>query len=111
MTFIWMDMLWLLVLVPLLIGAYIWLLRRRKKAAMRYANLAIVKQAMGKGVGWRRHVPPLLLLMAITVLIVAVARPAELSSFADHHTAFVLAAAGIAGLATLMATFVARAVR
>ena len=43
MTFIWMDMLWLLALVPLLIGAYIWMLRRRKKSALRYANLAIVK--------------------------------------------------------------------
>jgi len=68
MTFIWMDMLWLLALVPVLIGAYIWLLRRRKKSALRYANLAIVKQAMGKGVGWRRHVPPALFLAAITVL-------------------------------------------
>lgn len=90
MTFIWMDMLWLLLLVPLLIGAYIWLLRRRKKAALRYANLAIVKQAMGKGVGWRRHVPPALLLLAITVLIVAVARPAAVVELASSRATVIL---------------------
>jgi Ca-activated chloride channel family protein len=90
MTFIWMDMLWLLLLVPLLIGAYIWLLRRRKKAAMRYANLAIVKQAMGKGIGWRRHVPPALLLAAITVLIVAVARPAAVVELASSRATVIL---------------------
>ena len=90
MTFIWMDMLWLLLLVPLLIGAYIWLLRRRKKAALRYANLAIVKQAMGKGVGWRRHVPPALLLLALTVLIVAVARPAAVIELASSRATVIL---------------------
>jgi Ca-activated chloride channel family protein len=90
MTFIWMDMLWLLLLVPLLIGAYIWLLRRRKKAALRYANLAIVKQAMGKGVGWRRHVPPALLLLAITVLIIAVARPAAVVELASSRATVIL---------------------
>lgn len=90
MTFIWMDMLWLLLLVPLLIGAYIWLLRRRKKAALRYANLAIVKQAMGKGIGWRRHVPPALLLAAITVLIVAVARPAAVVELASSRATVIL---------------------
>lgn len=90
MTFIWMDMLWLLALVPLLIGAYIWLLRRRKKSALRYANLAVVKQAMGKGVGWRRHVPPALLLAAITVLIVAVARPAAVVELASSRATVIL---------------------
>lgn len=90
MTFIWMDMLWLLLLVPLLIGAYLWLLRRRKRAALRYANLAIVKQAMGKGVGWRRHVPPALLLAALTVLIVAVARPAAVVELASSRATVIL---------------------
>ena len=90
MTFIWMDMLWLLLLVPLLIGAYIWLLRRRKKSALRYANLALVKQAMGKGVGWRRHVPPALLLLAITVLIFAVARPAAVVELASSRATVIL---------------------
>src|SRR6218665_3859552 len=90
MTFIWMDMLWLLLLVPLLVAAYVWLLKRRKKAAVRYANLALVKQAMGKSVGWRRHVPPALFLLAITVLIVAVARPAAVVELASSRATVIL---------------------
>ena len=75
MSFLWPTLLWSLVAVPLLVLLYVWLLRRRKRIALPYANLALVKEAMGKGVGWRRHVPPALLLLAITVLLVATARP------------------------------------
>jgi Ca-activated chloride channel family protein len=90
MTFIWLEALWLLLLVPLLVGAYV-LLRRKKKAALRYANLAIVKQAMGKGLGWRRHVPPALLLIALTVLILAVARPAAVLTLPSNRATIMLA--------------------
>ena len=83
MTFVWPQMLWLLVLVPSLAGLYVWILRRRKRAVMRYGNLAIVKAAMGKSMGWRRHVPPALLLAAVTVLIVAVARPEAVVTLAS----------------------------
>ena len=61
-TFIWPQFLWLLLALPLLVLIYWWLLRRRRHAALRYASLSIVREAMGKGPGWRRHVPPLLLL-------------------------------------------------
>ena len=63
MTFVWPDLLWLLALVPALILLYLWLLYRRKKNTVRYASLALVKQAAGKGPGWRRHLPPALLLL------------------------------------------------
>ena len=32
MTFIWPGMLWLLAALPVIVAAYVWLLRRRKKA-------------------------------------------------------------------------------
>lgn len=91
MTFIWLEALWLLLLVPLLVTAYVWLLRRRKKAALRYANLALVKQAMGRAPGWRRHVPPVLLLLAITTLILAVARPAAVLTLPSNRATIILA--------------------
>ncbi|GLS20288.1 UPF0353 protein [Labrys miyagiensis] len=91
MTFIWIDALWLLLLVPLLVAAYRWLLRRRKQAALRYANLALVKQAMGRGLSWRRHLPPALLLAAVTVLILAVARPAAILTLPSNRALVILA--------------------
>ena len=75
MNFIWPMLLLTLLLVPLLIGGYVWLLRRRKKLAVSYANLALVKQAMKKGPSWRRHVPPALMLLALALMLFASARP------------------------------------
>ncbi|MCZ8252229.1 MAG: VWA domain-containing protein [Hylemonella sp.] len=74
MNFLWPSMLLLLLLVPLLLLFYLWLLQRKKKFAVRYASLGLVKQAMG-GASWRRHVPPALFLLAITALLLAAARP------------------------------------
>lgn len=76
MTFIWIDMLWFLVLVPVLIIAYILLQRRRKKYALRYSSLSLVKEALGRGPGFRRHIPPLLFLLGVIVMLFALARPA-----------------------------------
>ncbi len=75
MNFLWQEALWLLLLLPLLVWAYVWLLKRRKKTAVAWSSLAIVKEAMGQQRLWRRHVPPALLLLALAALIVAGARP------------------------------------
>ncbi|MEQ1768688.1 MAG: VWA domain-containing protein [Devosia sp.] len=91
MTFIWQDMLWLLLLVPALVALYVWVLRRRKVSTVRYANLALVKAALGKGPGWRRHIPPVLMLLAITVLIIAVARPAAVLTVPSARSTVILA--------------------
>lgn len=70
MNFPWPEMLWLAGLLPLLIAFYVWLLRRRrKKLTLRFANLALVKQAVGKSIGWRRHVAPLFLLAGFAALV------------------------------------------
>ena len=75
MSFQWPELLWALAALPLLVGAYLLLQRRRKRLAMRYANLSLVREALERGAGWRRHVPPLLILAAIATMIVATARP------------------------------------
>jgi Ca-activated chloride channel homolog len=90
MTFLWPEFLWLLVLVPLLIAAYILILRRKRKAALRYASLAMVRDAMGTGVRLRRHIPPLLFLVAMIVMIVAVARPAAVIQLPSQHETIIL---------------------
>src|SRR4051812_50129210 len=73
MTFQWPEFLWLLAGLPLLVALYVYLLRRRKKFAVRYSSLALLKTAMAGGT-WRRHVPPAILLVALGALIVAGAR-------------------------------------
>jgi Ca-activated chloride channel family protein len=68
------TLLWLLAALPLLPVAYIWLLRRRRKVAVRYSSIAVVRAA-ATGLHWRRHVPPALLFLALAVLLFASARP------------------------------------
>ena len=82
MNFLWQEALWGLLLLPLLVGAYLWLLKRRKKSAVTWASLGIVKEAMGAQRAWRRHVPPALLLLALAALLVATARPTAVITLA-----------------------------
>jgi Ca-activated chloride channel homolog len=89
-TFLWPQMLWLLLLVPLAVGGYWLLLRRKKKAALRYASLALVKDAIGAGQRFRRHVPPLLFLLAFALLLLAVARPAAVVTLPSQHETVIL---------------------
>ena len=62
MKFIWPEALWLLLAVPLVVAAYLLVLRRKKQLALRYASLNMVRDAMSAGSRFRRHVPPLLFL-------------------------------------------------
>jgi Ca-activated chloride channel family protein len=91
MTFVWPDFLWLLALLPALVLLYVWLLHRRKRNTVRYASLAMVKQAAGKGPGWRRHVPPALMLLAIAALLLATARPLAVITLPSQQETIVLA--------------------
>ena len=45
MYFLWPQYLWLAVALALLPLAYVWLLRRRNQAAVRYSSLGVVRAA------------------------------------------------------------------
>ena len=75
MSFQWPTLLYTLALLPLLVLLYTWLLSRRRKTTVRLASVSVAKLALGKGPGWRRHVPPALLLLALGVLLLSTARP------------------------------------
>src|SRR5438477_12707199 len=75
MTFIWPTALVLLVVVAALAILYVLAQRRRNRYALRYANLSLVREAIGQGPGWRRHVPPALFILALAFMAIAVARP------------------------------------
>ena len=90
MSFLWPEQLWLALLLPLLPVLYVWLMRCRKKTALRYPSLVLVKQALGRAVGWRRHLPPTLLLVALGALIVAVARPMAVITLPTQQQTIIL---------------------
>lgn len=91
MSFLWPEMLWLLVVLPLLLAAYVVVLRRKKKLALRYASLALVRDSMGLGQRIRRHVPPLLFFVALAAMILAVARPQATITLPTQHETVILA--------------------
>ncbi|MBV8032618.1 MAG: VWA domain-containing protein [Betaproteobacteria bacterium] len=91
MTFLWPEALWGLATLPLVVAAYFLVLRRKKKFAVRYASLDLVKEALGSGPGMRRHVPPLLFLLALAVIIVATARPQATVTLPSQHETVILA--------------------
>ena len=91
MAFLWPELLWLLLAVPALIGLYFLLLRRKKKQMLRYANLAMVRDAISAGQRFRRHIPALLFLLALTALVVAVARPTATLTLPSQHEIIILA--------------------
>lgn len=91
MTLIWPEMLWLTLMLPALVGAYVVLLRRRSRAALRYASLSLIRGAIGPGQRIRRHVPPLLLLLAMTAAIAAMTRPTTVITLPSGQRTVVLA--------------------
>jgi Ca-activated chloride channel family protein len=91
MTFLWPEMLVLLLVAPALVAMYIVLLRRRAKDALRYASLTTIKEALGVPQRMRRHIPPLLLLVALTFMLIAIARPMAALPLPSHRGTVILA--------------------
>ena len=67
--------LWLLVLVPAALAAYVLLQQRRPKDIVRFTNLALLESVTEHSPRWRRHVPAALFLLGMTALLVGLARP------------------------------------
>jgi len=74
MNMLWPGFLLLLGLIPILIGVYIWRLRRRRYA-VRYSSLSLVRAALPRQSSWRRHLPVGLFLLALASLVIALGRP------------------------------------
>src|SRR5690349_23408814 len=91
MTFLWPHLLWLLAAVPLVVAGYWYVLKRKVRTAARYASLTMLREASARTPAYRRHVPPVLFLLALIVMIVAAARPAAIISLPTHHETVILA--------------------
>jgi Ca-activated chloride channel family protein len=91
MSFIWPALLGLLLAIPLWAGLYIWLQRRRRRFMSRYGNLGLAQEASGRRLGPRRHIPPVLFLVGLTILTIALARPQMLVSLPRQEGTVILA--------------------
>jgi len=91
MTFLWPELLWLLLALPCLVLLYLWLLQRRRATALAYPSLSLVRTALGSANRWRRHVPPILLLLALTALLIAAARPLAVVTLPMREQTIILA--------------------
>jgi Ca-activated chloride channel family protein len=90
MELLWPASLLLLGLVPILVGLYIWTLRRRRPNAVRYSSLALVREALDPAAQWRRHLPFALFLLGLVGLALALARPMAVVQSVSTQTAIIL---------------------
>ncbi|HEX2981102.1 MAG TPA: VWA domain-containing protein [Anaerolineaceae bacterium] len=80
MNLLWPLSLLSLAIIPLLVGIYIWALRRRRRYAIRYSSLSLVRAAVPSYSRWRRHLPFALMLLALASLGIAAARPTTVTT-------------------------------
>jgi Ca-activated chloride channel homolog len=90
MSFLWSGLLALLVLLPIALIGYVWSLRRRRPAAVRYSSLELVRVASPGSSRLRRHLPFVLFLTALGALIVAMARPVVIVPVPTDQTTIIL---------------------
>lgn len=90
MDWLWPGFLLLLGLIPLLIVAYILILRRRRRFAVRYSSLVLVREGVPRSSRIRRHLPFALFLLGLSSLVMALGRPVSIVSVPSDQTVIML---------------------
>lgn len=95
LTFLWQPLLWLLLSLPLLMVFYTRMAARQSRAAVNLAAMTIALDgappAAPRLTGMSRHTTAWLLLLALTLMILAVARPQALVVLPTRMDAIILA--------------------
>lgn len=91
MTFEWPLALFVLLAVPLVLGVYLLAMRRRRKQAVNYSSVALLRSVLPRRARWRRHLPLGALLASLGMLGVASARPQMVQEVPTARTAIILA--------------------
>jgi Ca-activated chloride channel family protein len=91
MTFEWPLALAVLLAVPLVLGVYLLAMRRRRKQAVSYSSVALLRSVLPRRSRWRRHVPLGALLASLGMLGVASARPQMVQNVPTARTSIILA--------------------
>jgi Ca-activated chloride channel family protein len=80
-----------LLLIPVLVSAYVATRRRGARRAAVLAAQGLVTTGVGRRLNWRRHLPFAVFVLAMTVLLVAVARPMATVKLPRRQATVVLA--------------------
>lgn len=91
MKLLWPWFLALLVLIPLIIAVYIWILRRKRRFAVSYSSLAIIREALPQRAAWRRYLPFAMFLLGVASLVAALTRPVLAVEVPLSRTTIILA--------------------
>ncbi len=75
MSFAWPLLLALLIVPALLLVAYLVMLKKRKKEAITYTSLSLIREAAPTRSAWKQHLPAALLLASLVSLALGAARP------------------------------------
>jgi Ca-activated chloride channel family protein len=90
MDFLWSGLLILLVVLPVVVAVYVWAVRRRRPAGVRYSSLELVRDAMPGSSRLRRHLPFVFFIAALAALLVALARPVVILAVPTNQTTIIL---------------------
>jgi Ca-activated chloride channel family protein len=75
MNFLWPGAFAVLAVIPFLILLFVWRQRRRRRFAVRYSSLSLVRGALSSQSRLRRYLPMALFFLALASLVVALSRP------------------------------------
>ena len=84
------ERLWVLLLIPLLIAAYVFALLRKNKIGMRFTNTTILSRVAPRQSQWRRHLAVALSLLSLGALSIAWARPTGIEMVPRERATVVL---------------------
>lgn len=91
MDLLWPGVLLLLGGLPLIIAAYLLVLRRRKRFAVRFSSLSLVRAALPRYSQLWRHLPFAIFMLALASLVLALARPVATVTVPSGQATIILA--------------------
>lgn len=91
MTFAAPELLTALLLVPIALIGYLLIQRRRSQYVLRFTNVDLLANLAPRRPAWRRHVPPVLYLVALAALAFGLARPQMVIAVPREQATIVMA--------------------
>jgi Ca-activated chloride channel homolog len=90
MTFTWPLALLTLLLLPLLLGIYVGQLKKKRRSAVRFSSIDLIRASIPKRSKWKRHTPAALFLLGLLGIGIATARPQAQALVPTTRTSIIL---------------------